>query len=112
MDLNLFENNKHSKFLSLATELGCDITQSNWPDIFGRNFHNLFGTGTKINTLSLFAGAGGLDIGFHDVGFNIVERIEIEPVFCRTLRSNTGEGRYFDTGRTVECDIRHSLLSG
>lgn len=107
MQLNLFTQNKKSKFVSLAAETACDISQSGWPDVFGKNFYDLYGANTRINTLSLFSGAGGLDIGFHDVGFNIVERIEIEPVFCKTLRSNTGVEHYFEYGRTVECDIRH-----
>ncbi len=45
-------------------------------------------------TLSLFSGAGGLDIGFHLAGFHIVACVEKEPVFCDTLRSNVG--RFFD----------------
>lgn len=45
----------------------------------------------KINTLSLFTGAGGLDIGFHQEGFNIIECIEIESSFCKTLELNRGK---------------------
>ena len=40
------------------------------------------------NILSLFTGIGGLDIGFHEAGFNIVSCVEIEKVFCDTLRVN------------------------
>ena len=39
----------------------------------------------KIMTLSLFAGAGGLDIGFHKAGFDIVACVEIEPVSTDSL---------------------------
>lgn len=39
----------------------------------------------KIRTLSLFSGAGGLDNGFNDVEFDIVESVEIEEKFCQTL---------------------------
>ena len=41
-------------------------------------------------TLSLFSGAGGLDIGFHKAGFNIVGCVELEEAFCRTLEINKG----------------------
>lgn len=44
--------------------------------------------------LSLFSGAGGLDIGFHKAGFKIVACIEIDKSCCDTLRLNTG--RYLD----------------
>lgn len=42
----------------------------------------------KINTLSLFSGAGGLDIGFHQAGFNLVACVEIESNYCKTLIRN------------------------
>ncbi len=43
-------------------------------------------------TLSLFSGAGGLDIGFLKAGFDIVGCVEIEEAFCKTLEAN--KGRY------------------
>ncbi len=43
--------------------------------------------------LSLFSGAGGLDVGFLKAGFNIVGCVEIEEVFCKTLEAN--ERAYF-----------------
>lgn len=61
----------------------------------------------EVKTLSLFSGAGGLDIGFHDAGFNIVSAIEIEPMFTDTLVRNSGSGKYFDGETDVKCvDIR------
>lgn len=38
--------------------------------------------------LSLFSGVGGLDIGFHDAGFDIISCVEIEKIFCETLQKN------------------------
>lgn len=38
--------------------------------------------------LSLFSGAGGLDIGFHKAGFRIVACVEKEASFCQTLQLN------------------------
>jgi DNA (cytosine-5)-methyltransferase 1 len=60
----------------------------------------------SLKALSLFTGAGGLDIGFHRAGFTIVACVEIEPLFCQTLKRNTG--RYFAEDCTIiNDDIRH-----
>lgn len=40
-----------------------------------------------FSALSLFSGAGGLDIGVRQAGFEILACIEIDPYCCRTLRS-------------------------
>jgi DNA (cytosine-5)-methyltransferase 1 len=58
-----------------------------------------------IHVLSLFSGAGGLDIGFHDAGFTIHTMIEIDPRFIDTLQRNCGPGRYFENGSPVRQDI-------
>jgi DNA (cytosine-5)-methyltransferase 1 len=56
-------------------------------------------------TLSLFSGAGGLDIGFHKAGFKIIACVEIERDFCDTLRLNLG--KYSDKEcRVINKDIR------
>jgi DNA (cytosine-5)-methyltransferase 1 len=44
----------------------------------------------SIRTLSLFSGAGGLDIGFHQAGFDVVACLEIDLPSCETLRLNVG----------------------
>lgn len=60
----------------------------------------------EIPTLSLFSGAGGLDLGFHAAGFRVVEAVEIEAAYCATLRANAEPGRAFE-GLEVHCkDIR------
>jgi DNA (cytosine-5)-methyltransferase 1 len=62
--------------------------------------------GNKPKALSLFTGAGGLDIGFHRMGFDIVASVEVEPIFCKTLEGN--RGRYFSADCKIICaDIRH-----
>ena len=38
--------------------------------------------------ISLFSGAGGLDIGFENAGFSIAVAVEIDPSCCDTLRTN------------------------
>ena len=37
------------------------------------------------NVISLFSGAGGLDIGFHGAGFEIAVMVERDFVRCRPM---------------------------
>jgi DNA (cytosine-5)-methyltransferase 1 len=48
----------------------------------------LKGIGTRSKLISLFAGAGGLDIGLEHAGFETVVANDIEPHACETLRRN------------------------
>jgi DNA (cytosine-5)-methyltransferase 1 len=41
-----------------------------------------------IPTVSFFSGAGGLDLGFEAAGFSHLASIEINEIFCETLKSN------------------------
>ena len=43
-----------------------------------------------IRGISLFSGAGGLDIGFEQAGFKILLATDIDAVCCETLNANTG----------------------
>ncbi|QTA80975.1 DNA-cytosine methyltransferase [Desulfonema limicola] len=75
-----------------------------WPDRFGDlliewNRNNIK---RNIRVLSLFSGAGGLDIGFHDAGFKIVECNEIEKDFAATLSLNSLPDKRLD-GYKVAC---------
>ena len=56
----------------------------------------------KIKALSLFTGAGGLDIGFHNAGFDIDQCIEIDRRFCETLKKND---KYFGKSEILNIDI-------
>lgn len=61
--------------------------------------------------ISLFSGAGGLDIGLERAGFRAISLNEIEPVFCETLRTNQtyrhSDGlNYFDAAEIINADIR------
>ena len=64
------------------------VEESGWPDNFGKILSQLLIPKKKLNVLSLFTGAGGLDIGFHDVGFDILDCVEIERNFIETLSLN------------------------
>jgi DNA (cytosine-5)-methyltransferase 1 len=42
----------------------------------------------KLKVISLFSGAGGMDIGFRDAGFDIAVAVEQDPSCCKTLKVN------------------------
>lgn len=56
----------------------------------------------KTTILSLFSGAGGLDLGFHLEGFQIKACIEIEQDACETLKLN--KGKYLDKDTKIYCE--------
>ncbi len=81
--------------------------KGNWSDDFGEFLREGTRYSKRPKVLSLFSGAGGLDIGFHDCGFEILETVEFEGKFVETLNANSGIQGYF--GRDVKsncCDIR------
>lgn len=93
---------------NICSSLGCVYGIPAWPDFFGQSIANYLQNNKipKIRTLSLFSGAGGLDIGFHDLGFEIIESVEIEQKFCNTLIQNSGKGRKFQSAKPNCIDIR------
>ena len=54
--------------------------------------------------LSLFSGGGGLDIGFHEAGYEIVGCVEIVEQFCETLKKNCKIGKYLDKATEILCE--------
>jgi len=54
--------------------------------------------------LSLFSGAGGIDIGMRNAGFSVLACVERDPFCCETLRANIIR-ESLDT-RVIEDDIR------
>jgi DNA (cytosine-5)-methyltransferase 1 len=40
------------------------------------------------SVISLFSGCGGLDLGFHNQGFEVIWANDIVPDFCKTLENN------------------------
>ncbi len=92
----------------ICSSLGCEYGVPGWPDKLGEALHKYLEDNNlpKIRTLSLFSGAGGLDIGFHDLGFDIIESVEIEQKFCNTLILNSGEGKKFPSSKPNCIDIR------
>ncbi len=60
--------------------------------------------------VSLFSGAGGLDIGLERAGLDAVSLCEIEQVFCNTLNSNKGWAHcdgstYLGSAKVINADI-------
>lgn len=107
--MNLFTiNSEHQTFNDICDALGCENNVPAWPDLFGNSIRAYLDSNNieKIRTLSLFSGAGGLDIGFHDVGFEIIESVEIESKFCQTLMLNSGEGKRFEHSKVNCIDIK------
>lgn len=61
--------------------------------------------------VSLFTGAGGLDIGLERSGLETVSICEIEKVFCNTLEKNRGwvhsdKHSYLKAAKIINADIR------
>lgn len=103
---DVVDRNKKEWFSNALEKLG--ITEvSGWPDLFGeslRSWNRNFSR-ENITAISLFSGGGGLDIGFHDAGFKIIECNEIEPVFAATLQRNTLKGMHLEGSKVVCQDI-------
>ncbi len=79
-----------------------------WPDRFGKAVRRwLDGKGHEpIKTLSLFSGGGGLDVGFHDSGFRIIQMVELERKYADTLAANSRPGRLLEGSEPLCMDIR------
>ncbi len=78
-----------------------------WPDRFGDWLTTWVDKSVKhpVRTLSLFSGAGGLDIGFHQAGFHAVEMVELDDRFVATLHANCGDDGVFAEARPVCRDV-------
>lgn len=59
---------------------------------------------TQFRVLSIFSGAGGLDIGFHKAGFEIVACLDIDADSCQSLELNQ-ENLYSKNTLVLNADI-------
>lgn len=82
-----------------------------WTDNFGKSLRQkVWQQGiTPVKTLSLFSGGGGLDIAFHDAGFEIIEMVELEAKYVQTLQKNSQPGKWLDGSKPVCMDIRNYI---
>lgn len=79
----------------------------NWADAFGEALRGSTLFNKRPRVLGLFSGAGGLDIGFHDSGFEIVETVEYEEQFVETIKLNSSPGGYLSQEQSNICiDIK------
>ena len=80
-----------------------------WPDRFGDVLEHWATRYLRkpIPTLSLFSGAGGLDIGFQQAGFDVKVAIEIEEKFTATLIANTEREKLWSSTSVLTTDIRN-----
>ena len=70
---------------------------------------------TKHTAVSIFTGAGGLDIGFERAGFSVVSANEIHPNYCETIRVNQSRSiniqrtnaTYFSDTQIINDDIKN-----
>jgi DNA (cytosine-5)-methyltransferase 1 len=96
---------KPAAFSTQIRDLGVE-DGTGWTDHFGQALREALKDSESIKTLSLFAGGGGLDLGFHDAGFQIVEAVELEQKYAATLERNAKAGGLLDS-TTIRClDIR------
>ena len=57
-----------------------------------------------LKAISLFSGAGGMDVGVRQAGFDVLACVEIDKNCCETLRANILAGKM--TTMVYETDIR------
>jgi len=66
----------------------------------------------RFSAISLFSGAGGLDIGIKQAGFEVLACLEIDPHCCETLRAAVEREK--SKTKVIEGDIRsvdpHQLM--
>lgn len=82
-----------------------------WVDSFGKSLRQRLQEWgiAPVQTLSLFSGGGGLDIGFHDAGFEIIKMVELEPKYVQTLQKNSQPGKWLEGSEAICVDIRNYL---
>ncbi|PLZ54668.1 DNA cytosine methyltransferase [Fischerella thermalis] len=82
--------------------------QATWTDNFGKSLHKCLQQQgiPPVKTLSLFSGGGGLDIAFHDSGFEIVQMVELEAKYVQTLQKNSQLGKRLEGSKPICTDIR------
>lgn len=61
----------------------------------------------KLNFVSLFSGAGGLDIGFEDAGWSCSYASDIDPYAISTIQANQASSRKYFKDTVIEAaDVR------
>jgi DNA (cytosine-5)-methyltransferase 1 len=63
----------------------------------------------KFKAISLFTGAGGLDMGLERAGFEVVSTLEIDNICCETLSLNQAKKLLIDTGPRFHLQNTHII---
>ncbi|BCC10487.1 TPA: DNA cytosine methyltransferase [Bacillus cereus] len=108
--LTLFDTDettyKSDFYTTIQKGLGVSFTE-NWIEEFRNKLReNQSSAPEKIKVLSLFSGGGGLDIGFDDLGFEIIEAVEIDKNCAITLKENISNGNLNPNCIINSIDIR------
>ena len=103
------ETTRPANWFSLLLDAFSVTEEPGWPDKFGEELKrwNLANDAVSARVLSLFSGAGGLDIGFHDAGFDVVECNEIEEKFAATLIENSRKEGMLAGTKVICTDIKN-----
>jgi DNA (cytosine-5)-methyltransferase 1 len=106
LDLEILEESSKATIETWSEVLGIELSGA-WQQLFGKKIHEFMSKQIPrpVRVLSLFSGVGGLDIGFHQAGFTIVEMVEIEKQFFDTLKKNSLPGGLFEGSIPTKIDI-------
>ena len=67
----------------------------------------------KYDTISLFAGIGGFDLGFSNAGFNLIWANDFDKYACETFKKNIGDYIvHADINEIIEDIPKHDVLIG
>lgn len=67
----------------------------------------------KYDTISLFAGIGGFDLGFSNAGFNVIWANDFDKYACETFRYNIGDYIiHADINNIIDKIPKHDVLIG
>jgi DNA (cytosine-5)-methyltransferase 1 len=104
---NQTESQNQNWFHNILSTLDIKL-EPGWPDRFGKSLRKYLQKHgiSPVKTLSLFSGGGGLDIAFHDAGFDIVQMVELEAKYVQTLQQNAQDGKWLENSQIICTDIR------
>ena len=97
--------------VEICDALGCESNVPAWTDEFGKSIRKYLDDNNipAIRTLSLFSGAGGLDLGFSLAGHEIVWANDFDEYAVQTYEKNFNFD-VFITFFCINCFCRRNLF--